>query len=819
MQRQYPEHHDNGGYRHGNSYGNGRRSFESGFNHGHVQYNQQNGSSSSGFPQNRYRHQSDTRSNYSSGRNGYERESNYLSDEDDEPHRRGGYRDRENYARHEDGPMNYRNDSYSPNWKSPSKTFGNRQGNDNFHRNDDYVDRNQPKGRYLGNGPHGNGYMSRPNENFYPDRPGNFRNFNDGNFKRNNPPFNGGGYRMGYDDNLTRQGNNPYDGNRKEAPNNGPRRQYQNEYPPRRQDERSDYNGERGLMNNFGGNDNRNYRPVRDVESMCSSEFSRDGNSSAQANINHGKKEDEAQNSEAKNQEEHPPSATIRKPPRVKAPPTWHPTDRVCEEIARENSRQASYLKTADDQRVKATNAEVKDVKTWEEMGLDASIIGNCNMNGYVFPREVQKKMIPLILEGHDLIAKAETGGGKTAGYLIPIIHQIMSLPDEEREVARGFPIVLALILVPTRELCTQVFEHARSLAKDTGIEVVHTHGELDRHVTMERLNRGCAILVGTCGRILDHINREQLCFGSLKFVVLDEVDNMFFATGHLQPLWEHEQLWKNKKKPQIIASSATITAEVETSVVSKMEKPQGCADVVRVEPVTDRLNKRIKPTFVKVEGYEEKIENLLEILSNKMKIRESASQIIFVNKKKRCPQIAELLKSKGYNCALLTGDVPQNERDEVLKAFKDGSVEILVSTDLCARGLDVVQLDRIIMLDLPFGTTEQVQSTYLHRIGRVGRVYVGYAYTLVDTTVAQNGESAIAIAGLVHAKNGILIPEWFSDFADEAREKLLAKSEAKEKIIKGPNEPPAVSNDVDYPKSPVKNDADENLQEVMLSN
>lgn len=325
---------------------------------------------------------------------------------------------------------------------------------------------------------------------------------------------------------------------------------------------------------------------------------------------------------------------------------------------------------------------------------------------GYRHPTPVQSKAIPEVLEGHDLIVRSKTGTGKTAAFSIPIIER---LPKGERKP-------LALVLCPTRELALQVSQEMEALAKGQDLRVAAIYGGASMSQQIRALEEGAEIVVGTPGRVYDHIRRRTLDLSEAQIGVLDEADEML-SMGFFEEVTRI--LDKLPKERQTLLFSATLSPDIERLISKYLLEPKTLllsGDTYTVEGI-DHIYYEV------VEGYP-KPRNLLYLLE--MENPETA--IIFANTRDDVALLYAVLNRNGYDAEVISGDLPQRERERVMAKVKRREVRFLVATDLAARGIDISDLTHVINYSLP-----EDPSVYLHRVGRTGRAgKTGTAISLV---------------------------------------------------------------------------------------
>ena len=328
---------------------------------------------------------------------------------------------------------------------------------------------------------------------------------------------------------------------------------------------------------------------------------------------------------------------------------------------------------------------------------------------GFVNPSEVQEGTIPEILDGHDLLAQAQTGTGKTASFGIPMIEKIQ---DNNYETLQG------LVLVPTRELARQVSEELQKLSKHkTFIRVLAIYGGADMGKQLRELKRGASIVVGTPGRIMDHMKRKTIDLSSLKFLVLDEADEMFDMgfRDDMKTIIE-----KTNDDRQTLFFSATFDNEIKE--FSKLYQNNPKKVIIEKKELTAE---KIKQYYLELNRNMK-----TEILNRLILIHKPKKSIIFCNTKRMVENLEEEIAQKGYKVDSLHGDMRQSSRDNVMKKFRKGTIDVLIATDVAARGLDVSDIDIVFNYDLP-----QQAEYYVHRIGRTARAgKKGLSFTFVTS-------------------------------------------------------------------------------------
>ena len=345
---------------------------------------------------------------------------------------------------------------------------------------------------------------------------------------------------------------------------------------------------------------------------------------------------------------------------------------------------------------------------SFEELGLNMSIVKAVNEIGMENPFPIQEHCIPLILKGKDVIGQAHTGTGKTAAFSLPIINNLKS---------RG-PIQ-ALVLVPTRELAMQVSTEIRKFSKYVGIRSLAVYGGQSINIQKDQLRRGVQIIVATPGRLIDHLKQGTIQLEDVKFVVLDEADRML-DMGFVDDI-KFILFYVNERR-QTCLFSATMPIEILRLSREYMKEPE------QVRLNEDEISlETIDQSYLIVEE-REKFKHLCNFIKNREKGQQT---IVFVATKQRTQRIADDLNREGFKVITIHGDLSQRQRDYSMNRFKNGSEDILVATDIAARGIDVPTVGNIINYDIP-----EDPLIYFHRIGRTARAGAsGKAISLVSSS------------------------------------------------------------------------------------
>ena len=339
--------------------------------------------------------------------------------------------------------------------------------------------------------------------------------------------------------------------------------------------------------------------------------------------------------------------------------------------------------------------SDTETVPSFAEMPLAPAVIKAVQDVGYETPSPIQAQSIPHLLEGKDLLGLAQTGTGKTAAFALPLLSRV--------DVKKHHPQIL--VLAPTRELAIQVAEAFQRYARHMpGFHVLPVYGGQDMRGQLRGLQRGAQVIVGTPGRVMDHLRRGSMKLDDLKAVVLDEADEML-RMGFVDDIeWIMEQTPGDR---QVALFSATMPRQIRK-----------IADTHLTDPVTVEIKSKtatvdtITQKVCMVSGYHK-----LDALTRILEVEPFDAMIIFVRTKTATVELAEKLEARGFSAAALNGDMSQALREKVIDRLKKSSLDILIATDVAARGLDVERMSHVVNYDIPYDT-----EAYVHRIGRTGR-------------------------------------------------------------------------------------------------
>ncbi len=356
----------------------------------------------------------------------------------------------------------------------------------------------------------------------------------------------------------------------------------------------------------------------------------------------------------------------------------------------------------------------------FQKFNFHPNVAAGVKAAGYATPTPIQAQAIPPVMEGRDVMGLAQTGTGKTAAFVLPVLDRLMQGP-------RGH--VRALVIAPTRELAEQIHQTVRSLGKDTRLHSVTVYGGVSFNLQAEKLKRGAEIVIACPGRLLDHITQRTVRLPELEMLVLDEADRMF-DMGFLPDI---RKIMKHvPAKRQTLLFSATMPDDIRR-----------LAHEILREPVTIQIDHTAPADTVAHALYPVGQHLKTPLLLDLLRQTGSGSVLVFTRTKHRAKRVADQLLRAGYRSASLQGNLSQNRRQAALNGFRTGAYQILVATDIAARGIDVSSISHVINYDMPDTT-----DAYTHRIGRTGRASrTGDAFTFVtreDETMVRSIERVL---------------------------------------------------------------------------
>jgi ATP-dependent RNA helicase DeaD len=357
------------------------------------------------------------------------------------------------------------------------------------------------------------------------------------------------------------------------------------------------------------------------------------------------------------------------------------------------------------------TSDSTEDTTTFADLGLRPELLGALSGLGYEEPTPIQREAILPLLQGRDLLGQAATGTGKTAAFALPVLERI------GRQAERGEP--MALVLVPTRELAMQVSEAMHRYGRELGARILPIYGGQPIGHQLRALERGVDVVVATPGRAIDHITRQTLGLGSLQVVVLDEADEMLdmgFAED-IEAILRH-----TPQDRQTVLFSATMPPRINAMVRRHLRDP------VRIQ-LGGAASGPGNGSLVRQRAYVVPRAHKAAALGRVLDVEAPTAALVFCRTRGQVEELTETLNGRGYRAEALHGGMDQAQRDRVMGRLRSGSVDLLVATDVAARGLDVQQLTHVVNYDVPCAP-----DAYVHRIGRVGRAgREGVAITLAE--------------------------------------------------------------------------------------
>ncbi|WP_028217861.1 DEAD/DEAH box helicase [Paraburkholderia oxyphila] len=348
---------------------------------------------------------------------------------------------------------------------------------------------------------------------------------------------------------------------------------------------------------------------------------------------------------------------------------------------------------------------------SFDSLGLSEPLVRAVNELGYTTPTPIQSQAIPAVLNGGDLLAGAQTGTGKTAGFTLPILQRLTDMPP----AATAKRVVRALILTPTRELAAQVEESVRAYGKYLKLKSTVMFGGVGINPQIDALKRGVDIVVATPGRLLDHMQQKTIDLSHIEILVLDEADRML-DMGFIHDI--KRVLAKLPPKRQNLLFSATFADEIKALADSLLDSP-ALIEVARRNTTAETVAQKVYPVDR---------DRKRELLTHLIRQHNWFQVLVFTRTKHGANRLAEQLTKDGISALAIHGNKSQSARTRALSEFKDGTLQVLVATDIAARGIDIDQLPHVVNFDLP-----NVPEDYVHRIGRTGRAgATGEAVSLV---------------------------------------------------------------------------------------
>jgi ATP-dependent RNA helicase RhlE len=347
---------------------------------------------------------------------------------------------------------------------------------------------------------------------------------------------------------------------------------------------------------------------------------------------------------------------------------------------------------------------------SFETFNFHPSIMAGVRALGYTKPTPIQLQAIPPIMHGRDIIGLAQTGTGKTAAFVLPILQRLLQGPRGRTR---------ALIISPTRELAEQTTEAINDLGEQTGLKSIAIYGGVSMEQQTRQLTKGAEIIAACPGRLLDHLWKGTVDLSHLEILVIDEADRMF-DMGFLPDIRNILRCILHKR--QTLLFSATMPENIRR-----------LAREILYDPVTVQIGRTLPAKTVSHSLYPVQQHLKTALLKELLRKTDTESVLVFTRTKHRASRVAQQLVRAGYRVTSLQGNLSQNQRQAALDGFRNGSIKILVATDIAARGIDVLSISHVINYDMPESTDD-----YIHRIGRTGRVdKIGDALTFVTNADA----------------------------------------------------------------------------------
>ncbi|MDU4891234.1 MAG: DEAD/DEAH box helicase [Clostridium sp.] len=351
----------------------------------------------------------------------------------------------------------------------------------------------------------------------------------------------------------------------------------------------------------------------------------------------------------------------------------------------------------------------------FNDLNIIKPILKALKDEGYEETTAIQEKAIPKVLEGKDLLGCAQTGTGKTAAFAIPILQKIYEASDNNRNI-KGNRSISAVVLAPTRELAIQITESFKAYSCYMNIKTSVIYGGVSQSIQVKELEKGMDVLVATPGRLLDLINQRYVNLSNVKFLVLDEADRMLDMgmIGDVKRIISYMQ-----RNRQNLLFSATMPKEIEELVKTILNSPVR----INISPISSTVDTVVQGVYFVDQN------NKLKLLLEMLKKEEMKSVLVFARTKHGANKLKIDLSRAGIKSDALHGDRSQEAREKILKEFKTGKIQVLVATDVAARGIDIEDLKYVINYEFP-----SAPETYVHRIGRTGRAGAsGFAYSFCD--------------------------------------------------------------------------------------
>lgn len=392
-------------------------------------------------------------------------------------------------------------------------------------------------------------------------------------------------------------------------------------------------------------------------------------------------------------------------------PPSFRPEAIDLDEEAKNKIDQGINFDRFDRIDVTCKGADIKPIDSFSDLITSELLLGNIQKAGYKKMTPIQRYTIPALAQNHDLVGIAQTGSGKTAAFLLPVLQTILNLQDLQSQVGEETQRPYCIVMAPTRELARQTFVEAAKLSRDSMVKCQYIYGQIQTGFLRAKLSEGTHILVATPGRLKDFLNRNWISLENLKYIILDEGDRLIDDgfIPDMRALFNHPTM-PPKSERQTLFFSATFKPDAQRSAEEFMKEDYLFLTV----GIVGAANEDVKQEFIQIERQEKKKE-LKKILSG---LTENDKVIVFTQTKATADIISGFLCTNGISTTSIHGDRHQSQREQAMMDFKRGTKKVLVASPLGERGLDLPKVSIVINYDMPNELDE-----YIHRIGRTGRI------------------------------------------------------------------------------------------------
>ena len=394
-----------------------------------------------------------------------------------------------------------------------------------------------------------------------------------------------------------------------------------------------------------------------------------------------------------------------------------------------------------------------KAIRSFEEANLQPQVFENVKKANYSKPTPVQKYALPIISAGRDLMSCAQTGSGKTAAFLLPVLTAMSKYTNELSSKLSEIQTPLALVIAPTRELANQIFKDARSFAQGTPFRAVVAYGGVSVSYQLRNIEAGCNILIGTPGRLKDFLSKRKVSLANLKYLILDEADRML-DMGFIPDIREmvNDYGMPQKGERNTLMFSATFPEPIQ-ELAKEFLEDYVFLTIGKVGGTSSDIEQSIEDV-----PEANKRDKLVEILSEQGGNR----NLVFVQTKRSADFLASYLSQNGFPTTSIHGDRFQQQREEALSDFRQGKCPVLIATAVAARGLDIADVKQVVNFDLPDEIDE-----YIHRIGRTGRI--GNKGKAISFFARDKDENLARALVKILAESEQVVPDWLEEVAETA--------------------------------------------------